>query len=373
MFFFFKQKTAYEMLRSLVGSEMCIRDRHPHTSTTTASSPASALTAEYIDFAALVEEVQGNVISEKRLLPRSWFGRVVLCGFVSLSLMLLKETAFRSTRLESADISMHLNIQEACRRSNSLQSEDCLAHQYNLARKATFGSSAFDKVHEALFGKLAPVHVLVLPVFIIYMHLAGSGKTLAIPRKQAKGVIPTVIGMLRGIPISKGDARAGGPPPLVGPSTLPLAMSTSSWLPPSRGAVDLQDTIYNSDFTTHVVSAADGDFGCSRLSFLLEQLLFGHPIACLLIHFVSTVHVPDVSLCCLLAAARLFTTQTSLSTWFNPSSSSSGGKRSSRSRRPKVTTKNVIEWICLLYTSDAADEEDSVDLGGRRILKKKND
>ena len=27
--------------------------------------------------------------------------------------------------------------------------------------------------------------------------------------------------------------------------------------------------------------------------------------------------------------------------------------------------------FCLLYTSDAADEEDSVDLGGRRILKKK--
>ena len=26
---------------------------------------------------------------------------------------------------------------------------------------------------------------------------------------------------------------------------------------------------------------------------------------------------------------------------------------------------------CLLYTSDAADEEDSVDLGGRRIIKKK--
>src|SRR5665254_18904 len=27
-FFFFKQKTAYEMLRSLVGSEICIRDRN---------------------------------------------------------------------------------------------------------------------------------------------------------------------------------------------------------------------------------------------------------------------------------------------------------------------------------------------------------
>ena len=28
--------------------------------------------------------------------------------------------------------------------------------------------------------------------------------------------------------------------------------------------------------------------------------------------------------------------------------------------------------ICLLYTSDAADEEDSVDLGGDRIIKKKD-
>src|SRR5674536_39960 len=30
-----------------------------------------------------------------------------------------------------------------------------------------------------------------------------------------------------------------------------------------------------------------------------------------------------------------------------------------------------IPESCLLYTSDAADEEDSVDLGGRRIIKKK--
>ncbi len=28
--------------------------------------------------------------------------------------------------------------------------------------------------------------------------------------------------------------------------------------------------------------------------------------------------------------------------------------------------------ICLLYTSDAADERSSVDLGGRRIIKKRN-
>ena len=34
--------------------------------------------------------------------------------------------------------------------------------------------------------------------------------------------------------------------------------------------------------------------------------------------------------------------------------------------------RNDIEIIaCLLYTSDAADERSSVDLGGRRIIKKK--
>eukprot|EP00828_Plagiopyla_frontata_P002106 TRINITY_DN1013_c0_g1_i9.p1 TRINITY_DN1013_c0_g1~~TRINITY_DN1013_c0_g1_i9.p1 ORF type:complete len:105 (-),score=20.46 TRINITY_DN1013_c0_g1_i9:37-351(-) len=35
--------------------------------------------------------------------------------------------------------------------------------------------------------------------------------------------------------------------------------------------------------------------------------------------------------------------------------------------------KNLLinSQSCLLYTSDAADEEDSVDLGGRRIIKKK--
>src|SRR5664280_2219597 len=34
-------------------------------------------------------------------------------------------------------------------------------------------------------------------------------------------------------------------------------------------------------------------------------------------------------------------------------------------------TEDSILYTCLLYTSDAADEEDSVDLGGRRIIKKK--
>ena len=46
--------------------------------------------------------------------------------------------------------------------------------------------------------------------------------------------------------------------------------------------------------------------------------------------------------------------------------------------RLSAITDNVVydepmskHTTCLLYTSDAADEEDSVDLGGRRIIKKK--
>ena len=34
-------------------------------------------------------------------------------------------------------------------------------------------------------------------------------------------------------------------------------------------------------------------------------------------------------------------------------------------------TANYMPLPCLLYTSDAADERSSVDLGGRRIIKKK--
>src|SRR5665648_1258715 len=40
------------------------------------------------------------------------------------------------------------------------------------------------------------------------------------------------------------------------------------------------------------------------------------------------------------------------------------------SKRYLLATSNKV---CLLYTSDAADEEDSVDLGGRRIIKKKKE
>ena len=38
----------------------------------------------------------------------------------------------------------------------------------------------------------------------------------------------------------------------------------------------------------------------------------------------------------------------------------------------KMEESATLKTCCLLYTSDAADERSSVDLGGRRIIKKKN-
>ena len=42
-----------------------------------------------------------------------------------------------------------------------------------------------------------------------------------------------------------------------------------------------------------------------------------------------------------------------------------------RPRSAEAKAAKEVSWICLLYTSDAADERSSVDLGGRRIIKKK--
>ena len=44
--------------------------------------------------------------------------------------------------------------------------------------------------------------------------------------------------------------------------------------------------------------------------------------------------------------------------------------RAAHGARVLAAHEHVV--ACLLYTSDAADERSSVDLGGRRIIKKKN-
>ena len=48
-----------------------------------------------------------------------------------------------------------------------------------------------------------------------------------------------------------------------------------------------------------------------------------------------------------------------------------GNEEEARSEIDRALLLDPNNKLCLLYTSDAADERSSVDLGGRRIIKKK--
>src|SRR5678816_4896594 len=50
----------------------------------------------------------------------------------------------------------------------------------------------------------------------------------------------------------------------------------------------------------------------------------------------------------------------------------SGGGIMGQAGAAQLAIARALLQVCLLYTSDAADERSSVDLGGRRIIKKKN-
>src|SRR5664280_53815 len=57
-----------------------------------------------------------------------------------------------------------------------------------------------------------------------------------------------------------------------------------------------------------------------------------------------------------------------VSEYLPPIDTASKAPMKSRKGAPKLAKQEILSVPCLLYTSDAADEEDSVDLGGRRII-----
>ena len=55
-----------------------------------------------------------------------------------------------------------------------------------------------------------------------------------------------------------------------------------------------------------------------------------------------------------------------------PNDSTDAGRELRLRQEYFFTSASLQDILCLLYTSDAADQRSSVDLGGRRIIKKKN-
>ena len=64
LFFFFKQKTAYEMLRSLVGSEMCIRDS------------STSVYAQTISDNVVINEVDTNPFGDDSMTVAEWLSLI---------------------------------------------------------------------------------------------------------------------------------------------------------------------------------------------------------------------------------------------------------------------------------------------------------
>ena len=71
-FFFFKQKTAYEMLRSLVGSEMCIRDRYPPASTIKPAIGMFGLANDIVDWEYQIKDPGFFTLPETGRIYRGW-------------------------------------------------------------------------------------------------------------------------------------------------------------------------------------------------------------------------------------------------------------------------------------------------------------
>ena len=71
--FFFKQKTAYEMLRGLVGSEMCIRDRQRRALASRMFEGVVEIVEVGVDGGAPVERAQEPPVSYTHLtLPTTY-------------------------------------------------------------------------------------------------------------------------------------------------------------------------------------------------------------------------------------------------------------------------------------------------------------
>eukprot|EP00658_Telonema_sp_P-2_P015518 TRINITY_DN15978_c0_g1_i4.p1 TRINITY_DN15978_c0_g1~~TRINITY_DN15978_c0_g1_i4.p1 ORF type:complete len:389 (+),score=89.04 TRINITY_DN15978_c0_g1_i4:60-1226(+) len=82
VFFFFKQKTAYEMLRSLVGSEMCIRDRYQRrVRGTLVPCVMSAALATVLLAVAIAQVVEGRKAESSSYFP----ARLIMLAILSIS------------------------------------------------------------------------------------------------------------------------------------------------------------------------------------------------------------------------------------------------------------------------------------------------
>eukprot|EP00658_Telonema_sp_P-2_P060099 TRINITY_DN49121_c0_g1_i2.p1 TRINITY_DN49121_c0_g1~~TRINITY_DN49121_c0_g1_i2.p1 ORF type:complete len:302 (+),score=73.88 TRINITY_DN49121_c0_g1_i2:91-996(+) len=271
-FFFFKQKTAYEMLRSLVGSEMCIRDR------------LMAIGRELRGFETDGWDQLWDDMVRRRDAVASWANKLVqvVCGVLLSCREHLRAAEEASRRVTPESLVVLVvrpgRLEEQLDKLRALQ-----------GALAAVPPGGIDPVHAAEFAR---------------MHEETSGLLL--------GYTNNLLGIVEDLVQNLGDS-------CVDSCRVPLHLS-ELWRHLTHTL--LAPRLQESELIWNLLERCG--WNDQRVKNLNDQV---------------RAALQTTSLNCTAVA---------------PS--------------PEYRT---IMRSCLLYTSDAADEEDSVDLGGRRILKKK--
>eukprot|EP00831_Metopus_contortus_P048764 TRINITY_DN39918_c0_g1_i1.p2 TRINITY_DN39918_c0_g1~~TRINITY_DN39918_c0_g1_i1.p2 ORF type:complete len:106 (+),score=29.49 TRINITY_DN39918_c0_g1_i1:47-364(+) len=99
LFFFFKQKTAYEMQRGLVGSEMCIRDSFPSVSVSSVKASINALPWSDVPVRRIIKfENSLSGSDQTKLFSRDFFHRAGVV--LQIMNLFIKRHRFISSRFE---------------------------------------------------------------------------------------------------------------------------------------------------------------------------------------------------------------------------------------------------------------------------------
>eukprot|EP00658_Telonema_sp_P-2_P031541 TRINITY_DN2357_c0_g1_i3.p1 TRINITY_DN2357_c0_g1~~TRINITY_DN2357_c0_g1_i3.p1 ORF type:complete len:383 (+),score=120.44 TRINITY_DN2357_c0_g1_i3:78-1226(+) len=359
-FFFFKQKTAYEMLRSLVGSEMCIRDRYQRrvrgTSSSMGCGASSSLTPaqqkradrEARNLKARVESANTRLSNElERSLDKAHRARDDCLNDHDWGLS--DASVHREQHLQCHDATVHnalnsvVRCLEVCDRSRlDMEKASKIEHAENAATKSDAAMEALAKVREPI-------------------ELKGKEYAAYWAGQVSLGA----------------DTRR-----------FVVRFLVQRW--PS----EFDEERYADLYQKHIAHRKACDKGVSNK---WEQFRVDRD------EMLTELYQQLSTNCDALQGefdewrtAEGMTCVESTMTWEHTNPVASDDKRDRECFVQKDSDGQyfLLDWdshlkqefdklcacvqarcnqiyICLLYTSDAADEEDSVDLGGRRIIKKK--
>eukprot|EP00658_Telonema_sp_P-2_P083452 TRINITY_DN9042_c0_g1_i3.p1 TRINITY_DN9042_c0_g1~~TRINITY_DN9042_c0_g1_i3.p1 ORF type:complete len:368 (+),score=69.64 TRINITY_DN9042_c0_g1_i3:56-1159(+) len=347
IFFFFKQKTAYEMLRSLVGSEMCIRDSSylemsclrccPCSSIATRCSTAATTTSLLSTSGVVIGTSQSQLPRNTTVSASTTTTTTTMLS--SCNMMAPLSSSIRRVN-HHTNSNNHYSGSISCATSSTIQGQT----------RANHGSQP-----SAVRGIITPFRGFVTTDIRIdnNTHIGGQ---------YSRGVFATAnIGYGREVMNIKPIASYVGDEPIRDQAMII--------------ATDLFATLVN-----HEKSPASEAFILSRVMSMMNGgrtfFLRERDVTTFIDRVPGGSRYMEMGKVTVMQLQKL-PQQIEFNRWEVEYRGRKGicvfpeASYFNHQCSPNVGITIMHDSICLLYTSDAADEEDSVDLGGRRIIKKK--